>query len=219
VTLLVYAIAERDGSAAPELELGGRRLRGVADGELVAFVGEGAPPEPDRGVAEILGHERIVELLMGRQTILPVRFDSGLSDEPQIRSLLRERRLELAAALERVRGAVELGVRAQWRERGRVEPEDAPRTGTDYLLERLAIHKRADAVARGLDRLAGFARLSRIRVLPRPALPFLGAYLVEEARVTAFAGACAELDDGLDDVELVCTGPWPPYSFAGGPGG
>lgn len=219
MTLLVYAIAERDGSAAPELELAGRRLRGVRDGELIAFVGEDAAAAPDWGVEDVLGHERVVELLMDRQPILPVRFGNTVNDESQIRSLLHERRRELSAALQRVRGAVELGVRAQWSQPRPITPEDGPQTGTDYLLERLAMRKRADAVVRGLEGLSGLARLSRIRVLPRPTLPFLGAYLVETAVLTAFVEACAELDDELDDVELVCTGPWPPYSFAGEPAG
>jgi hypothetical protein len=217
VTLVVYAIAEHDGSALPEPELGGLRLRRVRDGELVAFVGEGAAAGPEDSVEQILSHERVVELLMDRQPILPMRFGNTVEHESQIRSLLQDRRRELSAALERVRGAVELGVRAQWSQPSRVAPGDGPQTGTDYLLERLAIHRRADAVVRGLDRLAGCARLSRIRALSRPTLPFLGAYLVEKARVTAFVGACAELDDELEDVELVCTGPWPPYSFAGAP--
>ena len=44
----------------------------------------------------------------------------------------------------------------------------------------------------------------------------LDAYLVDRARVDEFVALAAQLGDGLDDVELVCTGPWPPYSFAEG---
>jgi hypothetical protein len=44
----------------------------------------------------------------------------------------------------------------------------------------------------------------------------LDAYLVDRGRVREFVAMVEQLDDRLDDVELVCTGPWPPYSFAEG---
>jgi hypothetical protein len=44
------------------------------------------------------------------------------------------------------------------------------------------------------------------------------AYLVDQERISEFVALVEQLDARLDDVELVCTGPWPPYSFAeGGP--
>ena len=41
-------------------------------------------------------------------------------------------------------------------------------------------------------------------------------YLVERARVGEFVALVEQLDDCLDGVDLVCTGPCPPYSFADG---
>ena len=60
------------------------------------------------------------------------------------------------------------------------------------------------------------SRSSRRALAPRPGLPVLDAYLVDRGRVSEFVALVAQLDHRLDDVELVCTGPWPPYSFAEG---
>ena len=40
------------------------------------------------------------------------------------------------------------------------------------------------------------------------------AYLVDRELVEDFTASLRRLDQQLRDVELVCTGPWPPYSFA-----
>ena len=42
----------------------------------------------------------------------------------------------------------------------------------------------------------------------------LDAYLVDRGRVGEFVALVHELGGCLDGVELVCTGPCPPYSFA-----
>jgi hypothetical protein len=108
--------------------------------------------------------------------------------------MLAERADELLAALERVRGAVELGVR------GEVCAPPAPAaSGTEYLLRRVAderIH----------EPLASLSRASVRRSRP----PHIGAYLVDRGAVDRFRARVHELGG-----DLVCTGPWPPYSFCG----
>jgi hypothetical protein len=41
------------------------------------------------------------------------------------------------------------------------------------------------------------------------------AYLVDREAVGEVARLIAELDRDHDELHLLCTGPWPPYSFAG----
>ena len=67
-----------------------------------------------------------------------------------------------------------------------------------------------------LEPLTSLARGSRRSLVPQPDLPVLDAYLVDRVRVREFLAMVQQLGDGLKDVELVCTGPWPPYSFAEG---
>ena len=69
-------------------------------------------------------------------------------------------------------------------------------------------------MASELDALTSLARSSRRALATRPDLPVLDAYLVDRGRVREFVAMVEQLDDRLEDVELECTGPWPPYSFA-----
>ena len=116
-----------------------------------------------------------------------MRFGSVTEDAG---ALLEERHAELTAALERVRGAVELGVRAT------TAPQPAS-SGTEYLMRR----------ARTERAQAQLAELARAYV----ARPQAGAYLVDRDAVEAFRARVSELDE-----RLACTGPWPPYSFSEG---
>jgi Gas vesicle synthesis protein GvpL/GvpF len=182
-----------------------------AIGENHAFVDEWNGPPPEPTVEALEEHEQIVSRLMEQETVLPVRFGTVLEDEDEVSDLLRDRRDELHDALDRVRGAVEIGVRVTWR-----VPDVATGSGAEYLRSRLEVQRRADDLARRLDPLSGLARGVRHRVLPRASEPVVAAYLVDRARVEEFTSRVAELDRELGDVELVCTGPWPPYSFAEG---
>jgi hypothetical protein len=39
------------------------------------------------------------------------------------------------------------------------------------------------------------------------------AYLVDRERVDSFRARVEELGEEIDGAAVVCTGPWPPYSF------
>jgi hypothetical protein len=153
-----------------------------------------------------------VERLMAERTILPMRFGTVLVDEDEVRAMMSERSEELNAGLERVRGAVELSLRAGWREPP--EPVTASGPGTAYMLDRVALVRRARALSDCLDPLGALAREMRRRIAPQGDLPVRSAYLVDRPRVADFTDCVRRLDERHADIELVCTGPWPPYSFA-----
>lgn len=215
MSLLVYAIAERGGIVTSGVGLEDRPLRAVSEGALLAVVSDHQGPGPEPTAAALSAYERTIRRLMARAAILPAQFASVLDDEAAVRSLLRERRDDLLARLRGVRGAVEIGLRASWRD-DHVLSEVLPASGTSYLRGRLERRQNARRVASQLDPLAALARSSRRAVAPRPDLPVLDAYLVDRGRVREFVALVEQLDHGLEDVELVCTGPWPPYSFAQG---
>ena len=214
--LLVYGIVESANDGLAGEGLNGRPLRGVADEPLIAVVSdyEGADPEPT--AAGMAAYEGIVRRLMDRGAILPARFGSVLADESEVRALLRRRRKDLLSRLRRVRGAVEIGLRASWRDGVRARPDAPSQSGTSYLRDRLELRQNARRVAGKLDPLSAIALSARRRLVPRPDVPVLDAYLVDGGRVDEFVALVEQLDGALEDVELVCTGPWPPYSFAEG---
>jgi hypothetical protein len=110
-----------------------------------------------------------------------------------------------------VRGAVELGVRAGWRDG---EELGRPASGREYLAGRLAAHRRTEDLAEAVhEPLAGLARASRRRVAAAPRTVLTASYLVDREAVPAFRARADELAGTRAELTLVCTGPWPPYSF------
>ncbi|MGN6217205.1 MAG: GvpL/GvpF family gas vesicle protein [Solirubrobacterales bacterium] len=217
--IYVYAIAE-----SPELPplpgLGGSSLRAVDAGGLRAVVSD-HQRAPESNEDALWCHESVVEALMEEGGVLPMRFGMLVRDEGELRALLHARGEEFEATLARVRGAVELSVRARIEVAAGAERElaltagPADRPGTAYLRHRLEESRRAeeavDRVHEPLSRLARSA--SRSRSAPPGTLK--SAYLVDRDRVEAFGEQVEALAEGIDGAAIACTGPWPPYSFVG----
>lgn len=236
MSLLLYGIAEargRAGNCAAAVGLGGRPLRRLDEGPLTAVVSDHPGPNRARAVpatAAASEYDRTIRRLMEHEAILPARFGSLLDDELALRALLRSRREELLSRLGCVRGAVEIGLRAAWRPGADGTPGSVSRpasvsgpdsvagsgSGSAYLRERVEARRRARRVADDLDPLTAVARSARRALVPAPGTAVLDAYLVDRERLDEFVALVERLDSRLDGVDVVCTGPWPPYSFAEG---
>ncbi len=215
MTVLVYAFARAAEPTPGEPGLDGKPLRTVAAGELAAVVSDHDQPRLTSSALSLWGYEQVMERLMASRSILPARFGTVLADDEEVVALLREHYDELMSGLQRVQGAVELGTRARWRDAAapaHATGEGGP--GTAYLAGRVATHRRAHDLARRLDPLAGFARDVRRHVAADEDFPVHDAYLVDRHQLAGFAHALRELDERDPEIEMVCTGPWPPYSFA-----
>ena len=105
---------------------------------------------------------------------------------------------------------MELGLRAL---APQMEPAIA-RTGTEYMRARLDRRHDAEEIAARLHApLARIARETTTTVGATPRLLFSAAYLVSRSDVRAFRAAVEQLQAAHQELGLVCTGPWPPYSF------
>lgn len=220
--LHVYAIADSPASPEPEVAgLDGAVLRTIGDEPPFAVVSEHERLAPRLSEDDLWAHEAVVEALMDRATVLPMRFDGAVADEATLRRILRERREEFETLLAAVRGAVELGVRAQL---GEDEGENAGDEavsggpGTVYLLTRAREERGvAELLARIHEPLAALSRQSRRSPAGHgQGRSFKAAYLVDRARVDAFRAQVDVLDAELGRGRIVCTGPWPPYGFSSG---
>ena len=204
----LYAITAHPGPPLPAVA----PLRAVPAGGLAAIC---APAEEREVTPDALWrHEQVVEALMEDRDLLPVRFGTRLDDDAAAARSVAERHAELEAALERVRGAVELSVRAVLTEPAE-DAAPAESTGADYLRAKRRATAAHDTVANAVhEPLAALARASAQRP-PRPPMEALrAAYLVDRGAVGAFAKLVARLDERHPELRLLCTGPWPPYSFA-----
>ena len=193
----IYGICDRPELPPPP------GLEALGDGELVTVFSRHGQGDPTP--AALWAHERVVERLMADRTVVPGRFGSTVAGEDGLRRRLDERREPLAAAIARVRGRVELGVRVLAQARA------APGSGRDYLLARLEESRRAAARHEPLAELAADAT----RQPSRGGELLRGAYLVDRAGVAGFRDAVGDLQDEHPELTILCTGPWPAYSFVG----
>jgi hypothetical protein len=217
----VYAICERPDLPPPRRRgLAQAPLDGISEGALLAVVSRHEHPPGEPALDALWVHERVVERLMMQRAVLPMRFGSKASDDGELRAIMAARQHDFLAALDRVRGRVELGVRAIRREDvgsdhgDRVTPPAPILTGRDYLLSRLRDGRRAERAAAVIhEPLAALAVLCR-RQPPRVADEVLRAsYLVERGDVARFRAAVERIQRTNRELSILCTGPWPPYSF------
>jgi hypothetical protein len=219
----VYAVTDPFSEALAETGFANARLRTVTGGRLAAVVSDHDDAPLVASEDDLWTHERVVEELVAQRPALPMRFGSMLRDDGAVAAMLADRQAELISALRRVRGAVELGVRVAWEQpaKGAVVAGEASTAargpGAAYLLGLSATRRRASALAERLDHsVASLAHARVQRLLAAPTLPVTAAYLVDRERVESFRRRIVALDAELPDAAIVCTGPWPPYSFARG---
>jgi hypothetical protein len=81
---------------------------------------------------------------------------------------------------------------------------------------RLVEERRRDRVVHELhEPLARLARATAVSYRNNGSV-LEAAYLVPAARAAAFREAVLRLETERPELTVVCTGPWPPYSFAEG---
>lgn len=216
--LYLYAITDaHEPPLIPGLE--GAPVAAVREGGLTAIVSDHDDLVLRADEETLWGHESVADALMADAAALPMRFGSVLANADAVRAMLRDRAGELGRALDRVRGAVELGVRIVLDE----EPAEttpggaaaARGPGTTYLLTRLDRQRRSAELAQRVgERLGALARDHILVSTPARAPHLSTAYLVDAERVDEFKAAVERLDSELGGVSLVLTGPWPPHSFS-----
>ena len=232
--IYLYAIIDHPDISACVLSPGitGATVSTLAYAELAAVISR---LEGDIVICEetLWLHEGIVEKLMTEHTVLPVRLNTVVDDEQKLVAILAQNYQRLLADLERVRGKVELAVRVFWHGRsdrkadaGAMERK-VPRSssgatiGRDYMGMRLQEERHqqirrqcAQSVVQVIHgELSGLAAESDCKVLGTPEQVMTAAYLLNTDRVGAFGDRITELVGGHPELRILCTGPWPPYSF------
>lgn len=234
--LLVHGIVDAEKvPALSEAAVGaaaGRPPRFVVSGDLAALVTDGPDGEVLPSRANLLVHTRVLEAVAEATTVLPMRFGVVVPDAAALeRDYLVAGHDELRRSLDRLRGFVELRLRATYVEdevvrvvlegdrkaarlRGRpgmqakVELGQRISAGIDARRERDA-QAALDALAPHVADVAVTAVVGGLDVL-------VASFLVASDRHTAFDAAVDELAGRLAPVATVeLVGPMPPFSFTG----
>jgi len=201
----IYAVGERPDLPLPAIAgLGGTVLESIPHGPLLAVASRharsGFAPEADA----LWAHEQVVEAVMDQRAVVPMRFGTRVGDDAAAHAVLDAEREHLLEVLERVRGRVEFALRAR-------RPSPAPAgSGRDHVRTLLGEARAAAALHDPLAAVAVEARRSDVR---RAGELLRAAYLVDACDVAHFRRSVRLLEREHSDVALVCTGPWPAYSF------
>jgi hypothetical protein len=183
--IYIYAFVQGLRELEPGLEA--RTL-----GSVVAVTG-GDEPDPVRFGLVVEG------LRDGADAILPVRFGERFEGEEDLGAAIAPRLEALERQLAHVAGCVEVGVRIV----PSGEPEEAA-DGAMYMAARLHEQRAVEEIHHALAAEArDSVRTSRD-----------AGYLLERDDVDGFALAVARLLEVHPTLDVVCTGPWAPYSFA-----
>jgi hypothetical protein len=215
----VYAVCERPDLPLPRVRgLARAPLDMITEGPLVAVLSRHAQAPDEPALDALWAHERVVESLMGERAVLPMRFGTRPPSAEGIGETLAARRDVLLEALDRVRGRVELAVRvlhssaraATAPPSAATAPPSAAASGSEYLRARLADARTGAALH---EPLAALAVAERCWPERGPGELLRSSYLVEEPAVAQFRTAVEWLQREHPGTALLCTGPWPAYSF------
>ena len=188
-------------------------------------------------------HNEVVECLHQAGAVLPVKFGTVYSTAQTIQTDLAEMQDALLARLEWLRACDEWGIRfyADRQAVQRIASEhpvlrqmqaeiDAASPGRAYLLKRKLADRAADITAQALSSLIQtvYRHLISYAVAGQmskcPAQPVKSGderevlhaiFLVQRARADDFLEEVQRLVQEQDGLCCECSGPWPPYSFAG----
>ena len=210
----LYAVTRANGDLPACFGLRGEPLRSVRTEALAAVVSTVAEHSGLGTEEDMWQHERVVETLMAAHDVLPARFGTLAADDTDVARVLLDREHELTEALARVSGSFEVGVRAVIDAASFEQSRDSAGSGTSYLLEAVQRRRRSEDLAQRIERALGpLSRAGRFRPSQAGGRFVTSAWLIDRARLGEFRDRAARLNADIEDGEVVCTGPWPPYSF------
>ncbi|MBI4289402.1 MAG: GvpL/GvpF family gas vesicle protein [Chloroflexi bacterium] len=213
--------------------------RTISNGQLGAVVasyaGEGFDSmSKEKLVKSLLVHQRVVEAVMQRHPVLPVKFGTLLHRREEVLSLLSQGRSQFLNALSLIKDRVELEVAATWdikrvlqelsQEKEIVQfREGITEKGAPTVADRVQL---GELVKAHLDRRREHYRERVVSALGRLSLNMAShelvaedmvvnmAFLVERTVQPQFVEALHRVDDDLaDQLRFRLIGPLPPYSF------
>jgi len=170
----------------------------------------------------LVTHQTVVEQVVKRHPILPLKFGTVLADSDEIHQLLAQGHPQFSLTLFWIQDKLEVEVMATWAggqifEENSVEPETLP---VDEALPPEQIRVSPPQHRQNyLERMVGFLRPVSVDIQPRPIDPggmaVSVAFLVEGANLETFHERVKHLNALFyNQVDFQVIGPLPPYSFA-----
>jgi hypothetical protein len=231
--IYLYGIADRP-RASPGERAGLREgaLEEIVCCDIAAIVSVFDGAAVSTAADEVWRHEEILESLMEERTVLPARFGTLLPSAEYVGEILRRAYGALVRDIARVRGQVEIGLRFLGASEDSAADGALPafsndavgsaaNPGSAYLRMRV-VRERARrsrlqgraAIIRGIyERIARHATEARLDDAPDDLRGMSAAFLVRRDGAASFRTIVGRAAAANPELTMLCTGPWPPYSF------
>lgn len=231
--LYLYGVMDE---GAPELAVQGiegtavRPLRCEGFTALVSWVD---PRAAELQVEAVMAHNQVLAAAMQAGTVIAVAFGHLFDSEAKLCAVLETAATDICANLERIRGCVEVGVKAAWLKDALLSDietpelqaltEQARRPGADpalvvaagELVEQL-IEQRRDQYIREICEPIGKAAIDMVINDPlMPRMVFNAAFLIPADAQDSFLRHLEQVAKPYDGrLEFQYSGPWPPHNFS-----
>ena len=219
--------------------IGGRgdAVRTVHLDRLAAVVSDSPEPTYESTRRNMTAHMRVLEEVMGRHTVVPIRFGSLAPNDEAIReTLLRPRYAAFQALLGELEGRVEMGLKVFWLQEvlyrevlderqdiAQLRDKLVGRSANETYFERVRVgemieaavaEKRARESEQIFDRLRPLAHKVHVGDALGEQMIVNAAFLVDRAKVDDLDRLVEGMDaDAGDRLLFKLVGPVPPYNF------
>ena len=184
--------------------------------------------------ANVLKHEEVIEALMTKFTVLPVRFSTIFNTKEDLLSMVEFYYQDFKDNFDRLHNKVEFGIKVIWlqdtikqriidayqktKHNLSISSESPAKTFVKEKFEKHIIDKEfqeeADrCIAVVDDYFNKIATEKRLKKLQTESLLLNAAYLVEKDKQDDFKKAFEQLKNAPGDLKFLFSGPWPCYNF------
>jgi hypothetical protein len=233
--LYLYAIGN-EGADFISSEKAPEGVFPVSGDGLTAFVAPASIEEKVPSREAMMAHERVVGALYTLTTVVPVSFGTIFRDQTEVVRLLELNSEQLKAALKRLAGRIEVGLKVFWKKEvfaakfGEQDPAMAQLVrkvretgkGSSLMVAKVGelvevrVQQARNAFVREIHQvLAELAEDAVLNDILAIQMVCNAAYLLRKEDERAFDEKVNELlEPRLGEFVVRYTGPWPPYNFA-----
>jgi len=231
-------IASSEAESFGPLGIGGRgdELYTIFYSDISAVVSNSPIISYSVSRENMIAHEKAIEEIMKKHTVLPVRFCTIAQDENKVKKILEKEHDKFAELLKSIEGKKELGLRAIFKEdviykeiaqnyedikKLKKALSSEPPAKTYYLRVEVgrkveaALRKEKDTYKEGiLNTLSPLSQDTKVNIPYGELMIISAAFLVENSREAEFDQNVQALDDKYGDkIKFKYMGTLPPFNF------
>ena len=235
---LYCLIKEKKSKEFNVLGIEGGKVYTISEGELSAVVSDAGIKEYPISRENTLTHQKVIEEVMKEYDVLPISFGTVAESEKNIREkILKLKTRELSNALEKIKGKVELNLKAVWldlpsifqemvkknREIQAAKREASKVSGMAGTNLRIEVGKmvasllekkkerEANTILKPLKKIAEDFKENKVQL---DQIIFNAAFLVSKEKEREFDEEVSKFGEKYDGrIKFLYVGPLPPFNF------